>query len=110
MNTTREEKAKEVGTKRIQHTQYELARKLRNTGEIRNTNGYNDDDYGYRGVSTIGIFLILSLSLSHHIIIHRTPISLHLLHPTPDSDRTTYPYAPNHIESRSFSRQSQPPI
>jgi len=24
MNTTREEKAREVGTKRIQHTQYEL--------------------------------------------------------------------------------------
>lgn len=58
MNTTREEKAKEVGTKRIQHTQYELARKLRNTGEIRNTNGYNDDDYGYRGVSAIGEFSV----------------------------------------------------
>ena len=118
------EKEREVGTKRIQHIQYDLVSKLKDTGEIRNTNGYNNDDYEYKGVSAIGEFfsymktsplwisdnLILSFSLSHHIIIHRTPISLHLLHPIHDSDRTKYPYAPNHIGSRSFSRQSQPQI
>ena len=48
MNTTR---GRKVGTERIQHIQYDLVSKLRDTGEIRNMNGYKDDDYGYRGVS-----------------------------------------------------------
>ena len=52
------EKEREVGTKRIQHIQYDLVSKLKDTMEIRNTNGYNDDDYGYKGVSAIGEFSV----------------------------------------------------